>query len=125
MLLGTLFHIINLDVTGADLSARIELDATHPLFEGHFPGRPILPGVCQLQIMEEILSVAINRKLKLKSISQVKFLVFINPGVNKLLDVNIKLRNNENGLFSAEGNYIWDETVFLKVKAEFDEYGGA
>ena len=46
MLLGTLFHIINLDVTGADLSARIELDATHPIFEGHFPGRPILPGVC-------------------------------------------------------------------------------
>ena len=125
MLLGNLFHIIKLNLSDDGLYARIELDPAHPIFVGHFPLRPILPGVCQLQIIEEILGHAFNRKLKLKSIAQVKFLVFIDPETNKQLDVNIKLRNKENSPFSAEGSYIWGETVFLKVKAEFDEYGDA
>ena len=125
MLLGNLFHIIELNIRDAALTARIELDPAHPIFTGHFPGRPILPGVCQLQIMEEILSHALDRKLKLKSIAQVKFLVFIDPETHRQLDVNIKLKNKENSPFSAEGSYIWGETVFLKVKAEFDEYGDA
>ena len=29
-------------------SQRIEIGADHPAFDGHFPGRPILPGVALL-----------------------------------------------------------------------------
>lgn len=34
---------------------RVRLDAAHPIYAGHFPGNPVLPGVCTLQIVRECL----------------------------------------------------------------------
>ena len=33
------------------LAFRVRLDAAHPVYAGHFPGNPVLPGVCTLQKM--------------------------------------------------------------------------
>ena len=33
---------------------RITLNPAHPIFAGHFPGNPITPGVCMLQIIKEL-----------------------------------------------------------------------
>ena len=30
---------------------RVRLDASHPVYRGHFPGHPVLPGVCTLQLV--------------------------------------------------------------------------
>ena len=30
---------------------RVRLDASHQVFRGHFPGHPMLPGVCTLQLV--------------------------------------------------------------------------
>ena len=32
---------------------RVRLDASHPVYRGHFPGHPVLPGVCTLQLVRE------------------------------------------------------------------------
>jgi 3-hydroxymyristoyl/3-hydroxydecanoyl-(acyl carrier protein) dehydratase len=37
-------------VNAADLKATIAIPASGPWFEGHFPGRPILPGVAELAL---------------------------------------------------------------------------
>ena len=38
------------------MSVSIELPAGDPLFEGHFPGRPILPGIAELVLVWRVLS---------------------------------------------------------------------
>ena len=38
------------------MNATIELPAGDPLFEGHFPGRPILPGIAELVLVWRVLS---------------------------------------------------------------------
>ena len=45
------------------LSAMIRLNPSHEIFKGHFPGNPILPGVCVVQILKEILMYQLNNKL--------------------------------------------------------------
>ena len=35
---------------------RVRLDASHPVYRGHFPGHPVLPGVCTLQLVRECLN---------------------------------------------------------------------
>ncbi|MFQ7386709.1 MAG: hypothetical protein ACLRM8_02525 [Alistipes sp.] len=37
---------------------RVRLDASHPVYRGHFPGHPVLPGVCTLQLVGSVWSAA-------------------------------------------------------------------
>jgi predicted hotdog family 3-hydroxylacyl-ACP dehydratase len=41
--------------TGGERRFRIEIPAASPLFAGHFPGQPILPGIAHLAIVERAL----------------------------------------------------------------------
>jgi predicted hotdog family 3-hydroxylacyl-ACP dehydratase len=46
---------------------RVEIPAASPLFEGHFPGYPILPGIAHLALVERALGpLAAVRSLKLR-----------------------------------------------------------
>jgi 3-hydroxymyristoyl/3-hydroxydecanoyl-(acyl carrier protein) dehydratase len=66
-------------------SERIEIDAGHPAFAGHFPGRPVLPGVALLASVLEVaaaeprLAAAIGPAPRL---AWVKFLAPVAPGAS-------------------------------------------
>ncbi len=57
MLLDNLYHIVEQEIGEQTITATIALHTTHPIFEGHFPGQPILPGVCQTQMCVELFNV--------------------------------------------------------------------
>ena len=54
------------------------LDADHPCLPGHFPGAPVVPGVLVLEWLARALRD--SRGLRLKRISQVKYLHPWRPG---------------------------------------------
>lgn len=49
---GILYEIVSSDARGATL--RLLLDS--PVYQGHFPGYPITPGVCLVQIALELIA---------------------------------------------------------------------
>jgi len=63
--------------TGADGAARGEtplaVDARHPAFEGHFPGRPVLPGVVLLSEAMAVLESLSARPPEGWTLASVKF----------------------------------------------------
>ena len=61
------------------LSYDIELDATHIIYKAHFPGEPVTPGVCIVQIAKELLEEHLGQKMDIVAVKNVKFLSVISP----------------------------------------------
>jgi 3-hydroxymyristoyl/3-hydroxydecanoyl-(acyl carrier protein) dehydratases len=51
MLRGILYEIITVDADGAT----VRLLPDSPIYQGHFPGYPITPGVCLVEIAVELM----------------------------------------------------------------------
>lgn len=68
----------------------IELLANSIIYKAHFPGHPITPGVCIVQIATELLQEFLHKNLVLKTIANAKFLSIINPEDDKEIIFNIK-----------------------------------
>lgn len=119
MLLGSFFKISDKNVTGNNLLATIDINAMHSIFEGHFPGQPVVPGVCMIQMIKEILETITNKKLQLKKADQLKFLAIINPVENPSVQVELSFDNKEDATTVVSGRIFKGEITFLKFKGSF------
>jgi 3-hydroxymyristoyl/3-hydroxydecanoyl-(acyl carrier protein) dehydratase len=56
------------------------IPADHPAYAGHFPGRPILPGVVLLDETLHALAARLHRADAARQLKSVKFLSPVRPG---------------------------------------------
>ena len=73
MLKDSLYTIQNITEENNTIEAIIELEEHHDIFQGHFPGQPVLPGVCMLQMTKEILEIFFNYKVQLSKADDILF----------------------------------------------------
>ena len=78
-LLNSLYSIVSESVTESGRDYNIVLDAEHFIYKAHFPGEPITPGVCIMQIAVELLSLHCGKPLAIKKNKNIKFLKIISP----------------------------------------------
>ena len=52
----------------------------HPVYEGHFPGQPITPGVLTLAMVRECASMQCGKVLKYAAIKNCRLTAMIRPG---------------------------------------------
>lgn len=67
-------------VNTAELKATIAISADSPWFEGHFPGRPILPGVAELALAITALKQETGKPLPLRGIAFARLRHLVLPG---------------------------------------------
>lgn len=77
--LNNLYHIVSKDVVDASICYNIHLDASHFIYQAHFPDEPITPGVCIIQIARELLEEHLGIGLEIQKVKNVKFLNVISP----------------------------------------------
>src|SRR5689334_14856597 len=75
--------------------------ANDPVFTGHFPGRPILPGVFQLEMARAVAELAHGRPLTVREITKAKFQRPIIP--EELVRVDLKLSEKDGSLRARAG----------------------
>jgi 3-hydroxyacyl-[acyl-carrier-protein] dehydratase len=118
-MLGNSFYTIEQTESDANnFCVTLVLNPSHDIYKVHFPGNPITPGVCLLQISLELLNNNFKRKLRLVEAKNIKYLKVINPLENPRIEFIIHCKS-ENDLIFADIRIVSGETVFTKINATY------
>ena len=120
MLLNDFFKITNIE-SGEKHLVSIEMNAKHKIYEGHFPGNPVAPGVCLTQMVKETVEHITNKKLTMVTGDNIKFTAVLNPEVNKDVVMMLALKTKENGLLHADSSISAGDMSFFSFKGSFKE----
>lgn len=118
LFLNKLYKINSIKDENNVIESSIEIDKTHPVFLGHFPGNPVVPGVCLIQMVKELLELTMKRSLKLSKASNIKFLAAWNPEIENIVKANINYTVS-NELISVSAKLQGKERTYISLKAEF------
>lgn len=101
------------------LRAQISLVANHPILQGHFPQQAVVPGVCMLTMVKELLENHTQKKLCMHDISVAKFLQPWTPENVDMVDAHIQFTASEEQSYLVDAILCRGEQVFLKCKGKF------
>ncbi|HUI45023.1 MAG TPA: hypothetical protein VL122_03380 [Nitrospirota bacterium] len=73
-------YLMDLASEGQTLTSRFVFPEEFVGFQGHFPGKKILPGVCQIQCALTMVEKAYKKNVILKQITLAKYLAPVSPG---------------------------------------------
>lgn len=94
---------------------QIRLNADSVIFKAHFPGEPIMPGACIVQMVQELFAVWTKREVEIAKIVNLKFLSVIKPDEVLDLDVAIKIKKEEDQQVHINADIVKDETTYTKM----------
>jgi len=93
----------------------ILVNEKHDVFKGHFPGNPIMPGVCMVQIIKELTESITKSTLMIQTLSNVKFMALINPEATPELRLELDVVISEDNLVKVKNTTYFNDTVALKL----------
>jgi 3-hydroxyacyl-[acyl-carrier-protein] dehydratase len=120
MLLNNFFKILQQNAEPGSVKAVISFERTHPIFAGHFPGHPVVPGVTMIQALREIMEVQTSSKLGITTGDNLKFLSIINPEEHHEVEVVITYTKSER-TYSLNATLLAGTVTFFKFKGTFQE----
>jgi 3-hydroxyacyl-[acyl-carrier-protein] dehydratase len=118
-------RIVDLDLAGRKISSEAIVPESSTIFEGHFPGYPLMPGVLLIETMAQTsgwLVVAINRFTRmpfLAAVRDAKLRSFVTPG--RRLTVSAELAHDGSGYamtdarIACEGKTVCNASLTFSV----------
>ncbi|MDE0819605.1 MAG: bifunctional UDP-3-O-[3-hydroxymyristoyl] N-acetylglucosamine deacetylase/3-hydroxyacyl-ACP dehydratase [Opitutales bacterium] len=96
-------RVLDINEGGTQLTAVKNVTINEPYFQGHFPGRPVMPGVLQIEAMAQAAGILMLRRTTSEgkmaffmSCDKVKFRQAVEPGDQLEIHVELtKLRGNK------------------------------
>lgn len=101
--------------TDSKYTITILVNEKHDVFKGHFPGNPIMPGVCMIQIIKELTEKITESTLMIQTLSNVKFMALINPEATPELRLELDILTTEDDLVKVKNTTYFNDTVALKL----------
>ena len=114
------YHIIDEKVEATSAVFLLELNANHPMYKGHFPEYPLLPGVVQVQLIQTLLEKSLRKNLSIISSKNIKFLGMINPNENTRIQVVLDWKQDEEISLQAKILSVMDIPIpMMKFTAKY------
>jgi len=118
-------RVVELKLADRKISAEATIPTASTIFEGHFPGYPLMPGVLLIEAMAQTsgwLVVALNRFQRmpfLAAVKDAKLRSFVKPGERLTVDAHLEHDGSGYAVTQAAincgGKLICDATLTLRV----------
>ena len=115
MLLDDFYKIEQQTEIESGFEYAISLNKEHAIYEAHFPGNPITPGVCIIQICKELMELRTGESLFLQKIQNVKFLSVIDPTVTSRIKVLLSKVSPDTNGYKCSILINWETIQFTKL----------
>lgn len=120
MLTGDLFIISETIIKSENEYVFIfNCNVNHPIFEGHFPGQPVLPGVCMTQFVRESLSSVLKKEFHLAQSKSIKFVNVVDPRKENKLFLEIRILPNHDGYTEVSASIKSEQASFFQIKGKY------
>jgi 3-hydroxyacyl-[acyl-carrier-protein] dehydratase len=119
MLTNDFYTIRDLYIQNNTITAALLFNASHKIFEGHFPGQPVVPGVCMMALVKEIMAMVTEEDLRLLKADDLKFLKVIDPRENQEIKLQAQYKTSPEGNISVTANLAKEEGVCFKFRGTF------
>ncbi len=117
-ILNSFYELKSYESEGNIFRAKITLNSNHEIFKGHFPGNPVTPGVCMMQIVKDLTEEFTGSKLFLKTASNVKFMAIINPFETPDLVMDLDINETDEEI-KVKNTTSFGETIALKLSVTY------
>ena len=114
-----LFSIEKIIHDDGSIKAILGINADSEILKGHFPGHPVVPGACMLQIAKEVLESVLKTLLRLKKADQLKFMTMIDPVNTPRVELDITYKYQDDSGIIANAKLSNPETIYFKLQASF------
>ena len=118
MLKDDFYKIVQMDTEGASVKAALSLNAGHNIFKGHFPGTPVVPGVCMMQMVKDLVEITTGAPVLLSKADSIKFLSVIDPSVSNVVNIALLLKRTDEAV-EVSASLLLGGTVCFKFRGKF------
>src|SRR5215203_1697999 len=118
-------RIVELNVGAGTITVEAQVPQHNTIFEGHFPGHPLMPGVLLIEAMAQtsgwliIALTKFERMPFLAALKEAKLRTFVTPGADLTIDAGIV--HDGSGYYitsakvSSDGKRICDATITFRL----------
>jgi 3-hydroxyacyl-[acyl-carrier-protein] dehydratase len=118
-------RIVELKIADRKITCEATVPTESTIFEGHFPGHPLMPGVLLIESMAQtsgwlvVAATKFERMPFLASVKEAKFRTFVTPGRKLLVTANLVHEGSGYAVTEAKvteaGKLVCDATLTLRV----------
>lgn len=114
-----LFKIEKLAHEDDTITASLSINQHNLIFKGHFPGHPVVPGACMLQLVKDLLEDALGNKIQLKKAGQLKFIRMIDPTLTRSVQLELSYKYADGDTVSINARLTDGDEVCFKLQGIF------
>lgn len=113
------YELVGIVREGEEARFRIRLLPECEVYRGHFPGNPVCPGVCNIEVVRECAMRLSGRKLFISHVKQCRLTAVATPAECSELDVVLRMQPGE-GAFAVSAKMMDGGKTYLEYKGTME-----
>ncbi len=94
---------------------QVSLNADCKVYEGHFPGKPVCPGVCNIATVKACAAMLLHKGLAIKAIKQCRLTALATPDKCPTLTVSVEAKPVDDG-YEVAATMSDSEQTYLMLR---------
>lgn len=111
------YKLISCHVNGENAIFHLALLPDCEVYRGHFPGHPVCPGVCGIELVKECAMMLTGHKLRINTIRKCRFITVASPGKCPEMVVSLTVVPKDNG-YTVEARINDSEKLYVEYKGD-------